>query len=185
MCEGPLKSVCDLDAIVLKLQKKNAGLAELYRVYAFTRSLPRLVGTLQNLLDSSSGEITEILRVRYLNQASSFVEKFRKYQGLVEHVIDQTRLPDLEVNSKHDPELSELRDETENMEIEIENLLDDARSNWASFTDVKIERNGHQGIVFRTTKADDERQLRSNNKQVQVLSIQKVRRCSTVLELCF
>lgn len=53
-------------------------------------------------------------------------------------------------------------------------LLDEARSGWASFTDVKLERNGHQGIVFRTTKPDDERQLRSNNKNVQILSIQKV-----------
>lgn len=52
-------------------------------------------------------------------------------------------------------------------------LLDDARSDWASFADVKIERNGHQGVVFRTPRADDERQLRANNKTVQILSIQK------------
>lgn len=51
--------------------------------------------------------------------------------------------------------------------------MDDARSGWASFADVKLERNGHQGIVFRTTRADDERQLRANNKSVQILSIQK------------
>lgn len=51
--------------------------------------------------------------------------------------------------------------------------MDDARSGWASFTDVKLERNGHQGIVFRTPRADDERQLRTNNKSVQILSIQK------------
>jgi hypothetical protein len=53
-------------------------------------------------------------------------------------------------------------------------LLREARSGWAAFADVKIERNGHQGVVFRTTKADDERQLRQNNKNVQVVSIQKV-----------
>jgi DNA mismatch repair protein MSH2 len=57
--------------------------------------------------------------------------------------------------------------------LDLHSLLDDARSGWASFADVKVERNGHQGVVFRTPRADDERQLRTNNKTVQIVSIQK------------
>jgi hypothetical protein len=148
---------------------------EIYRVYAFTRSLPRLVGVLQSLLEEhSSSPLVEVIRDKYLVKAEMMIEKFRKYQALIEHVVDQSRLPDLEVNPKHDPELADLRAESDALEDEIERLLQEARTSWASFAEVRIERNGHQGVVFRSTKADDERQLRANNKAVQVLSIQKV-----------
>lgn len=159
-----------------RLQRKNAGLGELYRVYAFSRTLPRLVGVLQSLIDDCAQEGTkELLRERFLRKAEMLVDKLSKYQRLVEHVVDFERLPDLEVNPMHDPELAELRAESDSLEDEVARLHDEARSGWASFTDVKLERNGHQGVVFRTTRPDDERQLRAKNSNVQIVSILKVR----------
>ena len=38
---------------------------------------------------------------------------------------------------------------------------------------MKLERNPQHGFIFRTTKGDDERQLRANNKNVVILSLQK------------
>ena len=104
-----------------RLQKKNGGLAELYRVYAFTRSLPRLVGTLQSMSESSGdAQLAATVTERYLPKLTVYLEKFTKYQGLIEHVIDFSRLPDLEVNPKHDPELAEMREEADAMEEEVE-----------------------------------------------------------------
>lgn len=104
-----------------RLQKKNAGLAELYRVYAFTRALPRLVGALQTMGEGSgNAELGAAVTERYLPKLTVYIEKFTKYQGLIEHVVDFSRLPDLEVNPKHDPELAEMREETDSMEEEVE-----------------------------------------------------------------
>lgn len=89
-------------------------------MYAFTRSLPRLLGTLQSMVDSCSNAALGIaLSDRYMARLSAHIEKFSKYQGLVEHVVDFDRLPDLEVSPRHDPELAELRDETDEMEEEV------------------------------------------------------------------
>ena len=38
---------------------------------------------------------------------------------------------------------------------------------------MKLERNAQHGYILRTTRGDDERQLRSNNPKVSILSLQK------------
>jgi hypothetical protein len=132
---------------------------------------------MQSLVDDCSSDnlgVKALLRDRYLKKAEALVERLAKYQRLVEHVIDFERLPDLEVNPMHDPELAELRAESDSLEAEVARLHEDARSGWAAFADVKLERNGHQGVVFRTTRPDDERQLRAKNSSVQIVSILKV-----------
>ena len=47
--DGPLKSVPDLDAVISKVSKKNAGLGELYRLYLFVQSIPILFAILDEL----------------------------------------------------------------------------------------------------------------------------------------
>lgn len=89
-------------------------------MYAFTRSLPRLMGTLQSMVDGcEKGDLGKALAERYLSRLTTQIEKFSKYQGLIEHVIDFNRLPDLEINPQHDPELAELREEADTMEEEV------------------------------------------------------------------
>ena len=115
-----------LSGFYYRLQRKNAGLADLYRVYAFTRSIPRLLGSLQSMIDSSDHTaLNGVLSEKYVSKLTLYNEKFMKYQGLIEHVIDQDKLPDLEVNPRHDPDLAELREESDTMDAEIErfNLL--------------------------------------------------------------
>ncbi len=96
---------------------------DLYRVYAFTRNLPRLVGVLESLVESCNPQerhICDAIREKFLTKLSVFIDKFSKYQALIEHVVDLDRLPDLEVNHKHDSQLAELRDESDSLNDKVE-----------------------------------------------------------------
>lgn len=79
------------------------------------------MGSLQTIVESCENqELGCALRSRYASKLGVFMDKFSKYQGLIEHVIDQDKLPDLEVNPKHDPELAELREESDSMDAEVD-----------------------------------------------------------------
>ena len=208
LCDGPLKSAPDLDAVIAKMQRKSggAGLAEVYRLYAFTRSLPDLISALETLIqqcrlaggeettaqgdgdcgeesndndkdkDSGKGEDNETLRTftsRFIVPLKSISDKFSLFQQLVEHVIDLDQLPDLLISSKHDEELGELAREKNELQRKADRILSEARNNWASFCDVKLESSGVHSYYLRSPRADDERQLRANNSRVKVLSMQK------------
>lgn len=47
--DSHLKGLVDLDAIGTKLQKQKGGLAEVFRLYMFAKSLPGLISTLQEI----------------------------------------------------------------------------------------------------------------------------------------
>ena len=113
------------------------------------------------------------VRTRLIAPLESVAGKFAMYQQLVEHVLDLDQLPDLVVNPLHDEDLQELHKEQRGLQAEADRLLRDARNNWASFTDAKLEVNAKDGFVFRTTRAEDERQLRENNRSVRIVSILK------------
>lgn len=188
--------------VIFRMQKKFAGLEEIFRLYVFTRSLPALCDTLRETIStfnsenisadideealrgegsttpassaSSSPSKTTSLEERYFNPLNSLVSKFTLFQQLVEHVVDMDQLPDLQVRPLHDSDLLELHEERKELGVKAEKLLQRARNNWASFTDVKLENNNVHGLVFRTAHGDDERQLRANNSDVRILSILKV-----------
>ena len=161
------------------MERKNAGLAEIFRLYVFSRVLPKIVSILEEFLLSCSEEEADratVVKERFLNPFEKLAGKFSLYQQLVEHIVDMSQLPDLVVNAEHDSELQEIKEEIEELAAQAEGVLRDAKSNWAAFADVKLETDSQHGYILRTTKSDDERQLRANNSKVQILSIQKVDR---------
>lgn len=183
LIDGPLKSVPDLDLLMSRMQKKNAGLEEVFRLYVFTRSLPTVVGVLADMVDTFDVSVdesdrtkSESIRCRYITPISVLIDKFLMYQQLVEHVIDMEQLPSFEINPQHDPELLELRQERDDLEARADKLLAQARSGWAACADVRLEHSTQHGLIFRSTKGDDERQLRASNSSVRILSLLKVRR---------
>jgi DNA mismatch repair protein MSH2 len=197
ICDGPLKGVPDLDLVVAKMQKKTAGLSEVFKLYVFTRSLPTLMSVLNELVDSLSMEVTDAdalsgednsdgssdkkksmaktIRSKFIEPLDSISGKFSVYQQLVEHVIDLEKLPELVINPKHDPELQELHEEQVSLEAQADKLVREARNGWASFANIQLEMTPQHGFVFRTPKGDDERQLRANNSSVRIIAIKKVR----------
>jgi hypothetical protein len=118
--------------------------------------------------------MVHVMCEKYLNPLVGLDSKFEMYRQLVEHVIDFDLLPDFYISPSHDEGLMELHNERVSLEKEANKLQDQANSSWGSFTDVKLEHNSQNGFIFRTTKGDDERDLRAKNPKIQVISILKV-----------
>ena len=169
---------------LIRLNRKNSDLSDVYRLYVFIRSLPNLLSKLDDLISCSSpteeqncdGEEKIItIKKRYYEPLEILIDKFQMYLQFVEHALDLSQLPELLINAKHDPQLYELSEDIDVCHKDAEKILLQARNNWASFADVKLEEDTQHGLILRTTKGDDERQLRANNSHVCILSIQKVR----------
>lgn len=179
LADGPLKSSSGLDTVISKMQRKTggAGLSEVFRMYVFTRSLPELISTLTTLVQQCEGtsdmDRCKTFEERFVLPLTKIADKFSMLQQLVEHVIDMDQLPDLLISPKHDTSLSDLSEERQANLTQAERILSDARNNWASFCDVKLESSSVHSFFLRATKADDERQLRANKSSVKILSIQK------------
>lgn len=185
--EGPLKAVPDLDAVIHRMHRPNAGLEEVFRLYLFVRSIPSLITSLSGLVETLTAQHLEtgvaapgdvpasarILCDKFLEPLQSIAAKFALYEQLVEHVVDLSKLPELKVNAVHDSELQEIETEKAGLLQRADRVLSEARNGWASFADVKLEQNPMHGFILRTTRADDERQLRANNSAVRVISILK------------
>ena len=180
LTDEALKSIPDLDTVIVKMQKKNASLKEVWNVYLFTRALPKIISSLTDLQNSmsesrdtssSSSSLTE----KFIVPFQALVDKFSLYQQLIEAVIDFDKLPDLIINPKHDLELQDLREELIDLEAQADALLEEAKSGWGANAgvDVKLEQSSIHGFNFRSTKQDDDRQLSAANRSVRILSIQK------------
>lgn len=111
---------------------------------------------------------------RYIAPLESLDKKLFKYRQLVEHVVDMDKLPDLVISPQHDEELSDLREQSVQLENEAKQIYQEAINTWASFDDVKLEQNNQHSFYLRTTKCDDERQLRQNNPRIQIIGLLKV-----------
>lgn len=126
------------------------------------------------MISEFPGDKTKYLLEKYLRPLHDLDSKFDLYRELVEHVVDMDRLPEVVISPRHDAELAELHNERVEIENSARKLQDQANNSWGSFTDVKLELNPQWGYIFRTTKGDDERELRSNNPKIRILSLQKV-----------
>lgn len=158
------------------MQKQSAGLQEVYRLYLFTRSLSGIESIMKDAAAAAacaSARTAESLRSRFVLPLADMIAKFDMYQRLVEHVMDFAKLPEFVVSARHDPELKELEDEVHELTEAAQNLAASAGRTWASFVDVRLDRHPQHGFMFRSTKGEDERQLRANNAKVRVLSILK------------
>ena len=150
----------------------------MYKLYLFANAIPRVVSILhQVVLDEAEGSLhamTNVMSKKFLEPLQTLDLKFDMFRKLVEHVIDFNLLPDFFVSPRHDPGLMELHEERQGIEQDARRLQQQANATWGSFTDVKLEHNSQHGFVFRTTKGDDERDLRANNPSVQIISLLKV-----------
>jgi DNA mismatch repair protein MSH2 len=183
--DGPLKNIPDLDTVSSKLRKKTAGLQEMFRLYLFVKSLPALLQILQEFGNSENMEdddeflaekkkqLFQTLQTNYLQVLLQISGKFSLYEQLIEHIIDFNALPEYKINPIHDSELQSLAEEQSRLEECAEKILNDAKSGFASFAEVRLERSSQYGFNLRTTKGDDEKQLRNNNSSVKILSILK------------
>jgi hypothetical protein len=99
------------------MSKAKAGLAELYNLYTFTRSIPKFQETLKDLIATlpqtledtgtcSTAEeaavIVNTIQTKFASKLDVISTKFKVFEDLVEHVLDFNALPELQVDAKHD-----------------------------------------------------------------------------------
>lgn len=172
-----------------RMQSKKAGLEEMFRVYVLSRSLPAILSILNEIVDNSktpdnsenwdetaAANKSESLQSKFIQPLEKSMDKFGMYQQFIQHVLDLEALPDLEINPVHDPTLQELRAEKEDIEFQAQSLLQEAQKGWGREFTMTLDtdpRNRSHGIVFRSTRTDDERALRNAKKDLKILSILK------------
>ena len=114
LCEA-MKKCPDVETIIAKMCKQNAGLAEIYRLYVFSKILPVVCESLKACIEgkevSVDGQALQCLYEINFEPLVSLVEKFDMYLKLIEHVIDFNQLPDLVVNADLNDELRNLHQE--------------------------------------------------------------------------
>lgn len=135
------------------MQKKNAGLDEVFRMYILSRSLPAIRALLGDMLisfeheaEAAEGETAEertrksdTLRRWFVDALDRMSDKFALYQRFVEQLLDMRQLPALEIDAAHDPALKELRDERDQLQFDAQSLLREAQCGWASFATVSLD----------------------------------------------
>lgn len=181
LVDGPLKGCPDVSTILAKMaRKRGVGLTEVYKVYIFTKALPGILGVCEELVEETMHDENNPLykqaqtfQKKIVEPLNNLTDKFEMYHKLVDHVIDLDELPSLMVNSKHDPELQELAKRRASIRKSANKIVIEANDNWASFTEVKLDSSQVHTFYLRSCSSDDERQLRSNNKNVKILSLQK------------
>lgn len=91
------------------MQRKGAGLEEVFRLYVLSRSLPGIRTLLADLVQLYTDEHsdndsvndvsrkTDAIRYRFLHPLERMAAKFTLYQQFTEQLLDFDRLPTLEV----------------------------------------------------------------------------------------
>lgn len=92
------------------------------------------------------------------------------FDALVEHVVDLSQLPDLRVKADHDEALSELQEEDNAIQAQandwfavLRDTLIGGRDTTSLADGVRLEPSTQHGLVFRSTKGEDERLLRDTS----------------------
>lgn len=179
--DGPLKGCPDLDALKTKMQRKKAGLTEVFKLYVFSRSVHTFVDALQALdshmdCDQDGQGAKAILQEKFVKGFKKLSQGFSLFQQLVEHVLDMDALPDLVVNASYSPELGELKEQMDGIREEVDDLHQEARDGWCDFGDKDkclLDEDKIRGFLFRLTKANLEQELKRRKKNVETLSVLK------------
>ncbi len=175
--DGPLRTTPDLDAIKIRMQKRKAGLMEIFKLYAFSRTIPNFIDVLsaEAEIELDESEVA-LLQNHFLKMFKSLRGDLSGYQVLVENVMDLAQLPDCVVSPAYSPELQDLRNDMDEVMEEINDLYAVARDGWCDFGNkapLHLEPDKVRGFVFRLSKANLGKDLPSRKRNVEIVSILK------------
>ncbi|CAM9157187.1 unnamed protein product [Ectocarpus sp. 4 AP-2014] len=178
--DGPLKACPDLDTLKTKMQRKKAGLMEVFKLYVFSRSVHTFGDVLSGHFGEDEGEeeteTVKLIKDKFVKSFAKLADGFSRFLQLVEHVLDMDALPDLVVNSSYSPELGELKEEMDQIKEEVEDLHQEARDGWCDFGEKDkclLDEDKQRGFFFRLTKANLEQELKRRRKGVETLAVLK------------
>ncbi len=112
--------------IIFRLDKANAGLQEIYRLYLFARGIPFILSPLYDLKSyaalnhsAHADAFSNLINSEFISPLESINSRLGMYCQLVEHVVDFDRLPDLYVSPRHDEELGQLQEQLDSLHDQV------------------------------------------------------------------
>nr|CCA26800.1 AlNc14C417G11489 [Albugo laibachii Nc14] len=159
LLEESMRAIPDLDRLCTKLErKKKVKIEHLISVYDVSKVvLPQLITTLNTNVQLMATDNVRHLTERYINPLETIQSDLKGYLNLVEEVVDLDTRPTFIINAKHDPELARIREEWDQLTLEIEQEHQKARETIGG--DIKCEKDKTRGFVFRIINKKEEARI--------------------------
>ena len=151
-----LKSLPDVERLAHKLERRQASLQDLCRLYQASCALPLLA----DALSRHDGPHAEHLRARFAQPLADAhgPEQLAKFEALLEAAVDLERVPDeYLIVASYDAGLQELAEEKAVLEGEMDACWSDAATRLGCERDkvLKLESSSQHGWYFRLSKKEE------------------------------
>ncbi|KAL7646721.1 UNVERIFIED_CONTAM: hypothetical protein RMT77_001974 [Armadillidium vulgare] len=171
LSEEHLKRIPDLNRLSRKISRKAATLQDCYRLFQCIQQLPDICETLGRYDGPHIATVTAV----FTSPLQEVVEDMSKFQEMVEMTLDmnQAAQGDFVIKPEFDDNLSELREQMDELEEGIQKELRKAANdlNLEAGKSIKLESNNQLGYFFRVT-LKEEKVLR-NNRQYRMIDTNK------------
>jgi DNA mismatch repair protein MSH2 len=177
LAEGPLRRAPDLESLRVRMQKKKAGLAEIFKLYGFAMTVPSFCDALGGADQELDEMGMDILRGQFTARFELLRDELVKFEELAEHVLDLSQLPDLRVNPEYSEELAELRAGMIEIEANISKIHAKAKKTWANLGEKSpclLEKDKVRGgFIYRMTNSNVTSELKKRCPSVEITAILK------------
>ncbi|ELR24658.1 DNA mismatch repair protein msh2, putative [Acanthamoeba castellanii str. Neff] len=164
--ENLLKRVPDVNRLMRKIVKGNAGLQDILRLYQFVE---KLVG-IHMALSFYAGEHKDLITAKYEEPLAELIESFKQFEAMVETMVDLSLIDQHEyrIRPDFDDDLKEfykgLQKSKQKMEDLRSRIADDLK---LDSKELKLESSKHVGYFFRLT-ARNEKLIRNRKDFIRV-----------------
>lgn len=164
--ENLLKRVPDVNRLMRKIVKGNAGLQDILRLYQFVE---KLVG-IHMALSFYAGEHKDLITAKYEEPLAELIESFKQFEAMVETMVDLSLIDQHEyrIRPDFDDDLKEfykgLQKSKQKMEDLRSRIADDLE---LDSKELKLESSKHVGYYFRLT-ARNEKLIRNRKDFIRV-----------------
>ncbi|KAI7732484.1 hypothetical protein M8C21_024203 [Ambrosia artemisiifolia] len=170
-----LKRICDIERMMRIIQKQRAGLVHIVKLYQSSIRLPYI----KSAMEQYDGQFASLIKERYMDRINYLTndDHLNKFIGLVEVSVDLDQLENGEymISPGYDSQLSDLKNEQESLEQQIQNLHQKTAVDLDLAVDktLKMDKGTQFGHVFRITKKEEPKVRKKLNAQFIILETRK------------